>query len=84
MSDFDTSYEIWKHSAKRLQTGKRPEASILQNGGSSRWMISNKQARICNSSVAIMKKSFGRSLVRFHIGGKPLQSQVCRRKTQIK
>ena len=29
MSDFDTSYEIWKHSAKRPEMGKRPEASIL-------------------------------------------------------
>ena len=26
MSDFDTSYEIWKHSAKRPQMGKKPEA----------------------------------------------------------
>ena len=26
MSDFDTSYEIWKHSAKRPDMGKRPEA----------------------------------------------------------
>ena len=26
MSDFDTSYEIWKHSAKRPEMGKRPEA----------------------------------------------------------
>ena len=25
-SDFDTSYEIWKHSAKRPEKGKRPEA----------------------------------------------------------
>ena len=29
ISDFDTSYEIWKHSAKRPEMGKRPEASIL-------------------------------------------------------
>ena len=26
MSDFDTSYEIWKHSAKRPEMGKRSEA----------------------------------------------------------
>ena len=26
MSDFNTSYEIWKHSAKRPEMGKRPEA----------------------------------------------------------
>ena len=26
ISDFDTSYEIWKHSAKRPEMGKRPEA----------------------------------------------------------
>ena len=26
ISDFDTSYEIWKHSAKRPDMGKRPEA----------------------------------------------------------
>ena len=25
-SDFDTSYEIWKRSAKRPEKGKRPEA----------------------------------------------------------
>ena len=25
-SDFDTSYEIWKHSVKRPEKGKRPEA----------------------------------------------------------
>ena len=24
--DFDTSYEIWKHSARRPEMGKRPEA----------------------------------------------------------
>ena len=29
ISDFGTSYEIWKHSAKRPEMGKRPEASIL-------------------------------------------------------
>ena len=26
ISDFDNSYEIWKHSAKRPEMGKRPEA----------------------------------------------------------
>ena len=26
ISGFDTSYEIWKHSAKRPEMGKRPEA----------------------------------------------------------
>ena len=35
MSDFDTSYEIWKHSAKRPEMGKRPEApssSVSEDG----------------------------------------------------
>ncbi len=28
-SDFDTSYEIWKHSARRPEKGKEPGSSIL-------------------------------------------------------